>query len=166
MLLDLAVCAIAVYHAYKLHDDIIKWKHFPRYWAFVRGIHRSPVNSPHKGQWRGVLMFSLHLRLRLRQNKRYSKQWWDWWFETPSHPLWCHCNVTLHVHYFQRIIATLWRTTIRQMVNGIMMKNYLSFNFDLLIRWVIDAWLELWPDTSIVIEVSATWMWSNLIDKY
>ena len=41
------------------HDDIIKWKHFPRYWSFVRGIHRSPVNSPHKGQWRGALMFSL-----------------------------------------------------------------------------------------------------------
>ena len=32
---------------------------FPRYWPFVRGIHRSPVNSPHKGQWRGALMFSL-----------------------------------------------------------------------------------------------------------
>ena len=32
------------------HDDVIKWKHFPRYWSFVRGIHRSPVNSPHKGQ--------------------------------------------------------------------------------------------------------------------
>ena len=42
-----------------LHDDIIKWKHFPRYWPFVRGIHRSPVNSPHKGQWRGALMFTL-----------------------------------------------------------------------------------------------------------
>ena len=41
------------------HDDAIKWKHFPRYWAFVRGIHRWPVNSPHKGQWRGALMFSL-----------------------------------------------------------------------------------------------------------
>ena len=41
------------------HDDVIKWKHFPRYWPFVRGIHRSPVNSLHKGQWRGVLMFSL-----------------------------------------------------------------------------------------------------------
>ena len=39
------------------HDDVIKWKHFPRY--FVRGIHRSPVNFPHKGQWRGALMFSL-----------------------------------------------------------------------------------------------------------
>ena len=34
-------------------------KHFPSYWPFVRGIHRSPVNSPHKGQWRGALMFSL-----------------------------------------------------------------------------------------------------------
>ena len=41
------------------HDDVIKWKHFPRYWPFVRGIHRPPVNSPHNGQWRGALMFSL-----------------------------------------------------------------------------------------------------------
>ena len=42
----------------KPHDDVIKWIHYPRYWPFVRGIHRSPVNSPHKGQWRGALMFS------------------------------------------------------------------------------------------------------------
>ena len=42
-----------------IHEDVIKWKHFPRYWPFVRGIHRSPVNSPQKGQWRGALMFSL-----------------------------------------------------------------------------------------------------------
>ena len=41
------------------HDDVIKWKHFPRYWSFVRGIHRSPVNSQHTGQWRGALVFSL-----------------------------------------------------------------------------------------------------------
>ena len=41
------------------HDDVIKWKHFSRYWPFVRGIHRSSVNSPHKGQWRGALMLSL-----------------------------------------------------------------------------------------------------------
>ena len=34
------------------------WRHqmetFPRYWPFV-----SPVNSPHKGQWRRALVFSL-----------------------------------------------------------------------------------------------------------
>ena len=41
------------------HDDVIKWKHFPRYWPYVWGIHRSPVNSPHIGQWRGALMFTL-----------------------------------------------------------------------------------------------------------
>ena len=49
------------------HNDIIKWKLFPRYWSFVRGIHRPPVNPPpppphthtHKGQWCGALMFSL-----------------------------------------------------------------------------------------------------------
>ena len=46
-------------HKYHHHDDVIKWKHFPRYWPFVRGIYRFPVNSPHKGQWRGALMFSL-----------------------------------------------------------------------------------------------------------
>ena len=39
------------------NDYVIKWKHFPRYWPFVRGIHRPTVNSPHKGQWRGALMF-------------------------------------------------------------------------------------------------------------
>ena len=39
------------------------WRHemetFPRYWPFVRGIHRSMANSAHKGQWCGALMFSL-----------------------------------------------------------------------------------------------------------
>ena len=48
-----------MYAAVGYHDDVIKWKHFPRYWPFVRGIHRSPVNSPHKCQWRGALMFSM-----------------------------------------------------------------------------------------------------------
>ena len=40
-------------------DDVIQWKHFPGYWPFVRGIHRSPVNSPHQGQWHGAFIFSL-----------------------------------------------------------------------------------------------------------
>ena len=38
-------------------NDVNKWKHYPSYWPFVWGIHRSTVNSPHKGQWRGALMF-------------------------------------------------------------------------------------------------------------
>ena len=41
------------------HDDVMKWIHFPRYWPFVRGIHRSAVNAPHKDQGRGALVFPL-----------------------------------------------------------------------------------------------------------
>ena len=41
------------------HGDVLKWTYFLHYWPFVRGIHRSPVNPAHKGQWRGALMFSL-----------------------------------------------------------------------------------------------------------
>ena len=67
----------SIKYAYGSHDDVIKWKHFPRYWTFVRGIHWLPVNSPHKGQW----------------HKPLSKQSWCWWFETPSRSLWRHCNV-------------------------------------------------------------------------
>ena len=42
-----------------LYDDVIKWKHFQCHWPFVRGIHRLPVDSPHKSQCRGALIFSL-----------------------------------------------------------------------------------------------------------
>ena len=48
-----------LYNYHVAHDDVIIWKQFPCYWPFVRGIHRSPVNSPHKGQWRRTLIFSL-----------------------------------------------------------------------------------------------------------
>ena len=47
------------FHWHHIHDDVIKWKHFPGYWPFVMRIHRWPVDCPHKGRWRGALMFSL-----------------------------------------------------------------------------------------------------------
>ena len=56
---------------------------------FLLGIHWSPVNSPHKGQWRRALMFSLICALY----KRLSKQSWGWWFEMLSRSLWRHCSV-------------------------------------------------------------------------
>ena len=68
-----------------IHDDVFKWKHFLRYWPLVRGNHRSlrPVT------WSFTVFFDLRL------NKRLSKQSWGWRFETPSRPLWRHCNVAL-----------------------------------------------------------------------
>ena len=73
------------------HDDVIKWKHFPRYWPFVRGIpSQRPVTRSFD------VFFDMHL------NKRLSKQSWGWWFETLSSPLWCHSNeaITLRISRF------------------------------------------------------------------
>ena len=53
------------------------------------GIHRSPVDSLHNGQWRGRsfdVFFDLHL------NKQLSKHSRRWWFEAPSRSLWRHFN--------------------------------------------------------------------------
>ena len=51
-------------------------------------------NSPVTGEFpaqRSVAR-SFDVFFDLRPNKRLSKQWWGWWFETPSCPLWRHCN--------------------------------------------------------------------------
>ena len=50
---------IQIVWMWRTQDDVITRKHFPSYWPFVRGIHRSPANSTHKGPWCGALMFSL-----------------------------------------------------------------------------------------------------------
>ena len=75
------------------YNDIIKWKHFPCYWPFVRGIHWSPMNSPHKCQCRGALMLSLICACTYDWvNNRAAR-----WVETQSRPLWSHCNY--HTRY-------------------------------------------------------------------
>ena len=50
-------CGLAAH--YWFGEDVIKWKHFPRYWPFWRGIFRSPVDSAHKDQLCGAFIFSL-----------------------------------------------------------------------------------------------------------
>ena len=55
----------------------------------VLGSPRSPVTSPHKGQWRGALMFSLIcVWINGWVNNREAGD-----FGTLSCPLWRHCNV-------------------------------------------------------------------------
>ena len=82
------------------HDDVIKWKHFPRYWPFVRGIHRSPVIPSQRPVTRSFDVF-----FDLRLNKRLSKQPWGWWFDTQSCSLWRHCNGN---HKDRMIAQSLW----------------------------------------------------------
>ena len=63
------------------HDDVTKWKHFPRYW---------PICGEFPSQRPVTRAFDVFIDPLL--NKRLSKQSWGWWFETPSCSLWRHCN--------------------------------------------------------------------------
>ena len=53
-----------LHQASSVHDDVIKWKHFPRYWPFVRGIHLA----------HGPVTRSFDVFFVLRLNIRLSKQ--------------------------------------------------------------------------------------------
>ena len=53
-------------------------------------VGNSPVPSEFPAQ-RSVTR-CLDVFFDLHPNKWLSKQWWGWWFETPSHPLWRHRN--------------------------------------------------------------------------
>ena len=72
------------------------WRHqMETFYALLAGplcgVFRSPVNSLHKGQWRGALIFFL---ICDRINRWVDKQSWGWWFDTPSCSLWRHCDAT------------------------------------------------------------------------
>ena len=93
---------------FKSHEDVIKWKHFPRNWPFVLG------NSPVPGEFptQRPVTRSFDVLFDLRLNKRLSKQSWGWWFETQSCPLWRHCNETESNH--DAIVRIESRCTIKQ----------------------------------------------------
>ena len=69
------------------HDDVIKWKHFPRYWSFVPITGELPAQRP--------VARSVDVFFDLLLNKQLSEQSWSWWFDTLSRPLWRHCNAMM-----------------------------------------------------------------------
>ena len=69
------------------YNDVTKWQQSPRYWPLVRGIHKSPVNSPHKGQGRGDLVFYFDQHLNKRLSQQSTSLIWD-----ALHSLSYHCN--------------------------------------------------------------------------
>ena len=93
LLLRSCLCMICWFQIFFLLLRFAWWRHqmetFPRYWPFVRGIPRSPVNSRHKCQWRGASMFSFICAWTKGLNKQSKSRW----FETSSRSLWLHCNV-------------------------------------------------------------------------
>ena len=80
----------------------IKWVIWQQPWE-ATGINVMDSNDYAQPWWRHQMeTFSALLALcagnspltDLRLNKRLGKQWWGWWFETPSRPLLRHCNAS------------------------------------------------------------------------
>ena len=86
----------------------------PRILHFPQHCHcagNSPVTGEFPAQmpvtWNFNVFFDVHL------NKRLSKQWRGWWFETPSRPLWRQCN-ELHLFLTNRHVVNAVRYQARQ----------------------------------------------------
>ena len=66
------------------------WRHqmetFSAFLAICAG--NSPVTGEFPAQRPVTRSFDVFFDLRM--DKLLSKQWWGWWFETPSHPSWRH----------------------------------------------------------------------------
>ena len=110
-----------------VQDDVIKikWKHFPRYWPFVRGIHQTTVNSPHKGQWRRALIFFI-----CAWTNGLGKQRRRRWIETPSRQLWRHCNYlnSTFVRNLPLVLARLYSRKVSWPSGRLYIKLFCTLN--------------------------------------
>ena len=68
-----------------LHEDVMTWKHFPYYWPFVKGIHRSPID---KGPWCGALFFPFFVSLIKLLNQQLPCGWFGMLRQSCN----CHCK--------------------------------------------------------------------------
>ena len=65
------------------------WHHQIEIFSVLLALYGNSLNSPHKCQWCVALIFIYIIYIYMCLNKSLSKQSW---FETPLHPLWCHCK--------------------------------------------------------------------------
>ena len=56
--------------------DVMTWVDFTHYWHFVRGIHRSPVHSPHKGSIVQNIYVNWNKLFNKKSNCRWAKTTW------------------------------------------------------------------------------------------
>ena len=75
----------------------------------------------------------------LRLNTRLSKQWWGWWFETPSYPLLRHCNNPCVLDLFKYILL-VWAPFYQSLVR----ERQLIFHLSVIDRLItFSSWVQL-----------------------
>ena len=123
------------------YDDVIKWKHFPSY--FVRGIHRLPVVSPQKGQWRRDLILSLICA--------WTNDWANYLVAGDLRRHRAHYNVTVMLNSLPR--GTLGQTP----------KFYQGVGNTLRGRPELSAWVEglvvRQPQTDVLVDHMTCWVY-------
>ena len=68
------------------------WRHQTETFSALLALYAGNLPVPGELPSQSPVAQSFDVFFDRCMNKRLSKQWWGWWFETPSHPLWCHCN--------------------------------------------------------------------------
>ena len=96
-------------------------------------------NSPITGEFpaqRSVTQ-SFDVFFDLHPNQRLSKQSWGWWFETPSCPLWRHCNEFICRHNGDQVLAQLcvWERWLRASLILFILSSYLILYYIILSYW-------------------------------
>ena len=139
------------------HDEVMAGKHFPHYWPLVRGIHRSPVNSPYIRP----TMHSFDVSSVFKARTSYwanSQVPSCWWFETPLHS----CDITVMF-----LIVTLWskncirnlcpmwhhcNVSLLNMLKVILVTGDWGTSCEIALRWLP---LDLTYDKSTLVQVMA-----------
>ena len=83
----------------------------------------------------------------LRLNKRLSKQWRGWWFETPSRPIWCHCNGSTISH------VTSWHGNIFS-ITGPLWRRFLAYHCK---EPIMQCFLCRWLGHKLLCKQSGFW---------
>ena len=116
------------------HNDVIKWKYFPRYWPYVR------ESTNH--QWillKRPVTGNVGVLLDLCLNKRWSKQSVRQWFEKPSRSLWHHCKVSTWG-------TDTWRTILLTHV----CKSYVGTKYD---SGIMRLWSLIHMEIAVMLDV-------------
>ena len=118
----------------------------------------SPVTGEFPSQRPVTWSFAVFFDLRL--NKRLSKQWWGWWFETSSRSVWRHRNVYRCVAYitvaFHGYLILLWETVgfgvsiYAHMHTNDMLNECFADNFHLLLSSL---------HSSLLVVADLIWFW-------
>ena len=121
------------------HDDVIKWKHF-----HVTGTLCGEFTDPGEFPTQRPVTRSFDFFFDLRLDKRLSKQWWGWWFETPSWSLWCQCNgYPSETHLTLKSCEISFIHNIR--LNRSIVSRFCSeHGSDALIFFLICVWINGW----------------------